>query len=79
MTSGGWLVAAGALELPPLAPPEAAAPGEGLLEEQAARPAARSATALAVSTLLPGILLIVNSDLSSQITAISRRSVVFTG
>jgi len=83
MTSGGWLVLAGALlELPPLAagllePPLAEV--FELLDEQAARPAARSVTAPAVSTLLPGILLIVNSDLSSRITAISRRSVVFTG
>jgi len=71
MTSGGWLVLAGALlELPPLAagllePPLAEV--FELLDEQAARPAARSVTAPAVSTLLPGILLIVNSDLSSRI------------
>jgi hypothetical protein len=66
MTSGGALEAL-ALLLPP-ALPLLELPPLGLLElleEQAARPAARSVTTPAVSTLLPGILLIVNFDLSS--------------
>jgi hypothetical protein len=62
MTSGGWLELA--LVLPP--------PVEEVLgceepEEQAARPAARSVTTLAVSALLLEILLIVNFDLSSRV------------
>jgi len=74
MTSGGWLELALAFPLPV----------EEVLgleepEEQAARPAARSVTTLAVRALLPGIPLIVNFDLSSRVLRISRRSVVFTG
>src|SRR6185437_167027 len=72
MTSGGWLELALAFPLPV----------EEVLgleepEEQAARPAARSVTTLAVRALLPGIPLIVNFDLSSRVLRISRRSVVY--
>jgi len=76
MTRAGWfellllllplplleLLALGLLELP---------------EEQAARPAAKSVTTLAASTLLPGILLVVNFDLSSRVLRISRRSFLY--
>src|SRR6185437_4451828 len=76
MTRAGWfellllplplleLLALGLLELP---------------EEQAARPAAKSVTTLAASTLLPGILLVVNFDLSSRVLRISRRSFSVSG
>jgi hypothetical protein len=64
MTSAGWLVVL-ALEPPVLA--LAPLGLEVVLEEQAARPAARSATALTANPLLPEILLIVNFDLSSRV------------
>lgn len=44
------------------------APVEDVLEEQAARPAARRVTAAAATTLLLEILLSVNFDLSSRVS-----------
>src|ERR1700760_1675742 len=68
MTRAGWfeLVLLLLLLLLPALEPLALGLLE-LLEEQAARPAARSVTAPAASTLLPGILLVVNFDLSSRV------------
>jgi hypothetical protein len=62
MTRGCWLELALALPLPLVELGEDDPP-----EEQAARPAARSAAATAVRALLLGILLIVNFDLSSRV------------